>query len=117
MNLPIIIYLAGVSDGCIALCMVVLLVAGFLLLLSFAVYGETYNKEEGLRVLRERLKILVSLIVGSTLLAIVIPSKSTIYTILAAYGVESVASNDRVQSLAENSLKLLEKTLEEYNKE
>lgn len=42
------------------------------------------------------------------------PNKDTMYTILAAYGVQQVAENENVQEFAGKSLDVLEKAMDEY---
>lgn len=51
-----------------------------------------------------------------SLIAVLLPSKDTAYTMLAAYGVEQVATNDRVLSFADNSMQVIEKKMQEYLK-
>lgn len=46
-----------------------------------------------------------------------IPSKETSYVMIAAYGVQSVVQNERVQEFAGNSLSVLEKYMSDYLKE
>jgi len=48
------------------------------------------------------------------LLFTLVPTKEISYAMLAAYGVEEIVTNDRVQELGGKSLDLLEKTLDEY---
>lgn len=48
---------------------------------------------------------------------IICPSKETLYTMIAAYGVEKVIENPVAQSLAGSSINILEKLLEKYSKE
>lgn len=50
------------------------------------------------------------------LVASFLPSKSTMYTMAAAYGVQSVAENPNVQRVAGKSLQVLEDKLDEYLK-
>lgn len=51
------------------------------------------------------------------LLANLVPDKETSYVLLAAYGVQEIASNDKVQELGGKSLEVLEKAMNEYLKE
>lgn len=44
----------------------------------------------------------------------ILPSEKASYVILAAYGIEQIASNESVQRLGSNSLELLEQTISEY---
>ncbi len=46
------------------------------------------------------------------LLMFLVPSKDAGYKMLAAYGVETIATSDTVQRLAPKSLELLEKTID-----
>lgn len=48
---------------------------------------------------------------------ILIPSKDTAYKMLAAYGVESIVTNDKVQELGGKSLDVLNKAMDDYLKE
>lgn len=52
----------------------------------------------------------IPLVVASLL----VPDKDTMYTILAAYGVQEVAENEDVQEFAGKSLDVLEKAMDEY---
>lgn len=47
-------------------------------------------------------------------LSVLMPSEKISYTMLAAYGVTEVSTNERVQEIAGNSLDLLEQTIKEY---
>jgi len=58
-----------------------------------------------------------SLLVLPLFLWMIIPDKNTSYAILAAYGVESIATNERVQEFGSKSLDVLEKAMEDYLKE
>ena len=51
------------------------------------------------------------------LLCNILPDKETSYVLLAAYGVQEIASNDKVQELGGKSLEVLEKAMDEYLKE
>ena len=51
------------------------------------------------------------------ILAGLTPDKQTLYTMAAAYGVQSAAENNNVQRIAGKSLQLLEKKMDEYLKE
>lgn len=48
---------------------------------------------------------------------ILIHSKDTAYKMLAAYGVESIVTNDKVQELGGKSLDVLNKAMDDYLKE
>ena len=56
------------------------------------------------------LSITIPLIVGNLL----VPSKDTMYTMLAAYGVQTAAESENVQQFAGKSLEVLEKAMDEY---
>lgn len=47
-------------------------------------------------------------------ICIFVPSEKTMYSMLAAYGVQSVSENPDVQQIAGNSLKVLDKAMKEY---
>jgi hypothetical protein len=53
-------------------------------------------------------------LIPCVIIATFLPSKQTAYAMLAAYGVTEVASNERVQTLADNSLQVLEKAMKEF---
>lgn len=60
----------------------------------------------------------VKVLVATLLLYnIFIPSKDTAYKMLAAYGVESIVTNDKVQELGGKSLDVLNKAMDDYLKE
>lgn len=48
------------------------------------------------------------------LLLVFIPSEKTAYKMLAAYGVQSIVENPKVQELGSKSLQVLEKAMNEY---
>lgn len=47
------------------------------------------------------------------LLSVIIPSKETAYVMVAAYGVEGIVSDERVQQLGDKSLDVIEQWLDE----
>ncbi len=58
-----------------------------------------------------------SLLILPLFLWMIIPDKHTSYAILAAYGVESIVTNEKVQEFGSKSLDVLEKAMEDYLKE
>lgn len=48
------------------------------------------------------------------LIAVLIPSERTMYTMLGTYGVQTIAENPDVQKMAKQSLSIIEKTLQNY---
>ena len=62
-------------------------------------------------------KKLLTVLMFLMLLGVVLPTKNTAYTMLAAYGVTEVAQSERVQELAGNSLELLNQKIGSYLKQ
>lgn len=76
------------------------------------VKGVCIAEGENIRILRYLfLTVPIALIGGA------IPDKETAYAMAAAYGVQQVAQNERVQNLAGNGLDVLEAYLEKTKKE
>jgi hypothetical protein len=57
------------------------------------------------------LKLLVCVMLT---LAVLLPTKETAYTMLAAYGVESIVTNDKVQEFGGKSLDVINKAMDNY---
>lgn len=75
--------------------------------------GEKKLKADVIGIIRKYVVINVICIIFIGLL----PSKEGAYSMLAAYGVQTVAQNERVQELAGQSLDLLENYMRKYNEE
>lgn len=71
----------------------------------------------GWEVTKKFVKVGGTLTLVSCLVFIFTPSKDTMYTMAAAYGVQTAAENPNVQRLAGKSLQVLEGKLDEYLKE
>lgn len=75
-------------------------------------YTDT-EKAEFLRRPLRFLKISAVICISSLILSIVVPSKETAYVMIAASGVETIVSDERVQQLGGKSLDVIEKWLDE----
>lgn len=60
------------------------------------------------------LKTMITVPLTISFLSSFIPSQDTAYKMLAAYGVEEIVSNEKVQELGGKSLEVLEKAMDEY---
>lgn len=112
MNLALLFYIADVVNKLQVLSSVIasiIVVICFLIALYATIEGE-WGK------LFPKFKPLC--IAAGVLWAVfaILPSKSTMYTMAAAYGVQTAAENPNVQRLAGKSLQLLEDKLDEYLK-
>lgn len=122
MTLLILVWLADVIEslgnlagfvGFISFC--VLVITG---VIAFCLTGEESEEYVQLRGVSLRVfKHMLWLFPLVGLLAIALPSKNTYYTMLAAYGVEYVATSERVVDMADNSFQLLEQTIGSYLEE
>ena len=115
MSLPIIIYLIGIFETLIGvfigICGVLVVVIPFsLCIYSDAGLDEKETRSIALRVCLGAIKALVC----SVFILIILPSEDTSYKILAAYGVEAIATSQTAQNLAPKSLELLELTIDKH---
>ena len=78
--------------------------------------GEKAAKKESLFRNMKSLKWIPILSVSLILFTSILPSKDTMYTMAAAYGVQTAAENPNVQRVAGKSLQVLEGKLDEYLK-
>lgn len=110
MELAIIIYLISLF-GKLSSFLIVLGFLSILPILALYVHNRECSrfKAAELSLKRGALFILFVWFLGS-----IVPDERTSYTMLAAYGVTEVATNERVQEIAGNSLDLLEQTIKEY---
>ncbi len=114
MELALIIYLAHLMDilGCFIMFITVL--GGVTVsILHLFVSLEMRDAEEKARWRSSLNKWTVSLCI-LTFIAILLPSKSTSYKMLAAYGVMEVADTERAQQLTGKSLEVLETAMDRY---
>lgn len=122
MNFATFIYLAGTVGGVKSTLEIVLVLGGFALVLSPMIIlmladmlTNSYEAERSAR--KSSFKVVRYAAVVWTVLLLMypfVPSTKTIYTMVAASGVEAVAKNPDVQKLAGSSLKVLEKKMQEY---
>ena len=114
MELALLFYLAGVVGGVQLLLGLVVGVGGFALLVSTIV---TVAEGRFDRWPRGLFRKLVLSWIAMAITCALIPDKKTIYTMAAAYGVQTAAENPNVQRMAGKSLQLLEGKLDEYLKD
>ena len=72
------------------------------------------NLHEGYLKLYSQLWPLKLLVCVMLTLAVLLPTKETAYTMLAAYGVESIVTNDKVQEFGGKSLDVINKAMDNY---
>lgn len=116
MNLVFIVYLLGLVEkvnvslgitfGLSVICAIFLL-----LLKAITATDVSESTQKGFTLWAKRVSVTA---VVSGVLFTLVPTKEISYVMLAAYGVEEIVTNDRVQELGGKSLDLLEKTLDEY---
>lgn len=107
MELALLFYLAGVLDNL----QVALVILGVFGIIGGVVVCAVMSEAEGtIKGFKRYPLICIFALIFATLL----PNKSTIYTMAAAYGVQQAATNPDVQRLAGKSLSLLESKLDEY---
>jgi hypothetical protein len=110
MSLALIVYLASISHSLCGL----FGFSGVVLLIIFAVWcascgpGDTETRPP---------KSLGVISIVLILLATLIPNKETIYTMVAAYTVQDIATSPKVQELGGKSLEVIEKVMDDYLKE
>ncbi len=119
MNFASYIYLFNVAGKINAVLEAAVLIGGvvtLVMLIGGWMVADTswgYEAEKKQSIYRATYKALKILGVCAILYAVV-PSTSTLYTMAAASKVEEVSKNPDVQKLAGNSLKVLEKKMQEY---
>jgi predicted transcriptional regulator len=125
MSLALIIYLIHLGEGLVflsALLSVLLGCAGVFHYMASCdqlerVKMDRKGAEEMYQIYRKRTKNLAISALVLVILSCVIPGKSTSYTMLAAHGIEAVATSERAVGISDNTLKVLEKFLGDYLKE
>lgn len=77
-------------------------------------YGGNYSgAREAVALSKRVIKYCIATLSICSFLAIIIPSKETAYVMVAAYGVEGIVLDDRVQQLGGKSLDVIEQWLDE----
>lgn len=111
MNAPLFFYLADVT-GNVSTFLVLLTVVGCVIVGIGTLIRLIEDNEFNIFG-----KWLLALTIFTGLTAALIPSKQTIYLMAASSVVMDVAQNERVKSIADNSLTLIENKIKEYNEE
>ena len=67
-------------------------------------------------IVKNKKAYIFSILFASTfgLFSMILPSKDTAYTMLAAYGVQGIAETDEAKRLGSKSFQLIEQTLDKY---
>jgi len=126
MSLALIVYLINVIPGIAVMSVFVgvfCLIAGLLtipwMLGIMDGYADIQSKEcaEELKKPKSLMKKLVGFSLGLFLIAVLVPSENTMYTMLAAYGVERVATNEKTQEILGNGVDILNLQLQKYKDE
>lgn len=110
MSLALIVYLANTSDSLCAL----FGFSGVILLIIFAVWWASCGSGDTETRPPNSLGVISIVLI---LLATLIPNKETIYTMVAAYTVQDIATSPKVQELGGKSLEVIEKVMDNYLKE
>lgn len=119
MSFALIVYLIGMLESASDL----LALAGFMcfvgVLSSVAamVFADDEDNQELLNAGKKTLKAFVIAWLSVAALSLVIPTKETAYIMLAASGVESIVTDERVQQLGGKSLDAIEQWLDEMSPE
>lgn len=128
MELALFFYAAGVTES-VGLMFLLLSVAVFIITAIYALMLQGAAMEDYIRpdtraarkaYMKEQLGKAKGLLITAAIMFFIsgfLPSKDTMYTMAAAYGVQSAAENPNVQRVAGKSLQLLEGKLDEYLKE
>ena len=123
MELALLIYAIGISSSL----SVFLEIAAIILLITTVLYAivetvliaeDPLPDDEDIEKTKKRVfrnsKILLGSIALLATLSVLFPDEKTSYTMLAAYEVQEIATNDRVQNAASNSLTLIEQEIGKY---
>lgn len=125
MELALFFYMAGVTEsfGSAMFTLSIMSIIGYFLFAFFGYMnadmsysGEKAAKKEYLSRNLKSMKWIPILSVSLILFTSILPSKDTMYTMAAAYGVQTAAENPNVQRVAGKSLQVLEGKLDEYLK-
>lgn len=106
------IYLAGVADN---IQTAVAIIASLYLLIRGGAYLIAVMDANLYKRRAPSFPIVLTIVCLTALIAAAaVPSKSTIYTMVAARTAQDIMANERVQTLTDNSLKVIEKAMGEY---
>lgn len=119
MNLVFIVYLLGLVEKLnhsLQVVFVVSIVSTGICLLIKGIDYEDLSKDTH-KTYNDWTKRFISIALVSGTLFTFVPTKEMAYTMLAAYGVEEIVTNERVQELGGKSLDVIEKALDEFLQE
>ena len=116
MNLAIFFYLADVLENFSQGLTIVFTAWLVMLVMALIFFPVWQDMVDDFTLPKKGLKWSIIGLPSLLLVASFLPSKSTMYTMAAAYGVQSVAENPNVQRVAGKSLQVLEDKLDEYLK-
>lgn len=122
MSLALVVYLIGVLPSVKAL----FIVAAFLVI-GFIIFGAIVNasnrdiwgSSKGVTTKEYLKSFRIWIIVGlsSAFVGTLVPSERTMYVMLAAYGVQQVATNEKTQQILGSGVDILNLQLEKYKDE
>lgn len=128
MKLALLVYFASLSTGLCAFLMLLGLVMTFAFAMfalnkhiTYGVYDhdadyavKKRNEADSLFKVTRKLSVIGPLCI---VISILIPSEKTIYIMAGAYATEQIATNDRVQKIGSDVLKVIENKLEKLKEE
>lgn len=122
MTLALIVYLIGVlpsigeTIGSIGLfCLFAGTFIGFMGLMFVATEG--MPGEAVKKAFVRFYKYTIPIILFSFIISALIPSERVLYTMVAAYGVETIATNDKAQKIFGSGVEILNMQMDKYKKE
>lgn len=114
MELALFFYLAGITESVSDTARAIAILGGGMLTLATIL---TTLEDKWHKWPKRLYGTLLFTWVFSVLVLMFTPNKETMYTMAAAYGVQTVAENPNVQRVAGKSLQVLESKLDEFLKE
>jgi len=127
MSLALIVYLIAVIPKIGVAAWVILVLVGilyFVMTISSSVdldvyggYGEEHSSVKKARSTRKFMRNKIWIPFTLLIVAVVVPSKETLYTMVAAYGVEKLVDNPVAQDLASDGVDVLKQLMAKAKRE
>lgn len=113
MSLALIVYLISAIPNIKVVAFIFLLLSAFLSFVS-VMSGVIDSEWKAFKLMYKKLIAVISVCI---VCIIVIPSERTMYVMLAAYGVQQVATNEKTQQILGSGVDILNLQLEKYKDE